>query len=251
MANSFSATLALPPVYSPPDVPEGTEHIPHHSGPGDRYPLGTPKTDSPTMAPDPPSQAASADPEPLAPEATVELLNRVKRGDRGALDVLFERCVPKLRRWAHGRLPMSVRGMQDTADLVQDTVLAALRRLDQFEARHQGALQAFLRQAVMNRICDLVRQRQRRPEQIELPDNLTDQGTSPLEQAIGSENLDRYEAALKRLRPEDQEAIVSRLELQYSYGELAIVLGKPTVAAARVAVMRAMKRLVEEIQRAA
>jgi len=249
MANSFSATLELAPNGSPAALTEGTEDILLQSDPQDRHQRGIAEIDSPAMAPAP--QSPGADPEPLAPEATVELLERVKRGDRGALDVLFERCVPKLRRWAHGRLPMSVRGMQDTADLVQDTVLAALRRLDHFEARHQGALQAFLRQAVMNRICDILRQRDRRPEQIELPDNLTDNSNSPLEQAIGSENLERYEAALKRLRPEDQEAIVSRLELQYSYPELAIVLGKPTTAAARVAVMRAMKRLVEEIRRAA
>jgi RNA polymerase sigma-70 factor (ECF subfamily) len=200
------------------------------------------------MPPDFPSKPGPSGPEPLAPEATIALLARVKDGDRTALDTLFERCVPSLRRWAHGRLPASARGMQDTTDLVQDTVLATLRRLEKFEARHQGALQAFLRKAVMNRIRDIIRQSRRRGIPAELPDNLIDEHTSPLEHAIGAENLARYEAALERLRPEDQEAIVSRLELQYSYEELIIVLGKPTADAARVAVMRAMKRLVEEIR---
>jgi DNA-directed RNA polymerase specialized sigma24 family protein len=36
--------------------------------------------------------------------------------------------------------------------------------------------------------------------------------------------------------------------LQYSYEELAIVLDKPTAAAARVAVTRAMKRLAAEMR---
>jgi RNA polymerase sigma-70 factor (ECF subfamily) len=202
------------------------------------------------MAPDFSTDPGPRGPEPLAPEATVRLLARVKDGDRAALDALFERCVPALRRWAHSRLPASARGMQDTADLVQDTVLATLRRLDTFEARHQGALQAFLRKAVMNRIRDIIRQSNRRGTHAELPDDLIDERTSPLEHAIGAENLARYEVALERLRPEDQEAIVSRLEMQYSYEELVIVLGKPTADAARVAVMRAMKRLVEEIRRA-
>jgi RNA polymerase sigma factor (sigma-70 family) len=188
--------------------------------------------------------------DPLAPEATVDLLARAKRGDRSALELLLERCIPALRRWAHARLPQSARGMVDTADMVQDTVLAALRRLDVFEARHQGALQAYLRTAVMNRIRDVIRQRDRRPMQGELPEDLLDEATSPLEQLIGAQNVSFYEAALGRLRSSDREAIVGRIELQYSYEELATVLNKPTANAARVAVARALKRLVDEMRQA-
>jgi RNA polymerase sigma factor (sigma-70 family) len=188
--------------------------------------------------------------EPLAPEATVDLLARAKRGDRTALDLLLERCIPALRRWAHARLPQSARGMVDTADMVQDTVVAALRRLDVFEARHEGALQAYLRTAVMNRIRDVIRQRDRRPLQGELPEDLLDDATSPLEQLIGAQNVSFYEAALGRLRSSDREAIVGRIEMQYSYEELATVLNKPTANAARVAVARALKRLVDEMHHA-
>jgi len=183
--------------------------------------------------------------EPLAPEATIELLALVKHGDKGALDRLLERCIPALRRWARGRLPQSARGMMDTVDLVQDTVLSAMRRLDAFEARHQGALQAYLRQAVMNRIRDIMRQRHRRPDQVALPEQLVDEQMSPLDRAIGSENVARYDAAVRRLSPADREAIVGRIELEYSYAELAVVLNKPTADAARVAVTRAMKRLAD------
>ncbi len=86
-------------------------------------------------------------PNPL--ESTLVLLARVRQGDRDALDQLFSRCLPPLRRWARGRLPAAARGALDTQDLVQDTVLNSLRRLDQFESRHEGALQAYLRQAVL------------------------------------------------------------------------------------------------------
>ena len=187
---------------------------------------------------------------PLAPEATIELLALARHGDKGALDRLLERCIPALRRWARGRLPQSARGMMETADLVQDTVLAAMRRLDAFEARHQGALQAYLRQAVMNRIRDIMRQRQRRPDQVALPEQLVDEQASPLDRLIGSENVARYEAAVQRLAPADREAIVGRIELEYSYAELAVVLNKPTADAARVAVTRAMKRLADEMRHA-
>jgi RNA polymerase sigma-70 factor (ECF subfamily) len=185
---------------------------------------------------------------PLEPEATVELLARIKGGDDEALNRLLRRCMPALRRWAHGRLPQSARGMLETADLVQDAVLAGLRRLDGFEAHHQGALQAYFRASVMNRIRDVIRQERRRPQQTELPEALASEEMSPLELAIGLENLKYYEVALERLKPADREAIICRLELQYSYEELAIVLNKSSPDAARMAVTRAMIRLVNELR---
>lgn len=186
--------------------------------------------------------------EPLSPETTIELLELAKGGDPEALGRLLERCVPALRRWAHGRLPPTARSLNDTADIVQDTVISAMRHLEAFEARHQGALQAYLRRAVMNRIRDVIRHQKRRPEISGLSEGLQDEATSPLEAAIGAENLERYESALERLKPPDREAIIGRLEMLYSYEELATVLNRPTPAAARMAVTRAMKRLAEEMQ---
>lgn len=197
-------------------------------------------------APDPARSAALAT---LSPEATVELLSRVRAGDADALNRLIARCLPPLRRWAHGRLPPYLRDMQDTSDLVQDTVLGALKHLGQFEARHEGALQAYLRTALANRITDIIRRKMRGPTQVELPEDLPANGASPLEQALGAESMRRYEAALARLSPGDREAIVARLELQYRYDELAIALDKPSANAARVAVSRAIRRLVEEMRR--
>jgi RNA polymerase sigma-70 factor (ECF subfamily) len=183
-------------------------------------------------------------PKPL--ETTVELLDRMRRGDRDALGQLFERCLPALRRWARGRLPAAARGALDTQDLVQDTVLNSLRHLNQFESRHEGALQAYLRQAVLNRIRDEARRMTRRPAAAELTDSQPAHSASPLEIAIGREGVERYEKALQKLRPADREAIVGRLELQYDYKELAVLLGKPNANAARVAVTRALARLMEQ-----
>ena len=183
----------------------------------------------------------------LDPETTVELLNLVKAGDDAARERLMARCLPPLRRWARGRLPAYARDMLDTEDLVQESVIAALRRIEGFEARREGALQAYLRQALANRIKDVIRYKRRRPIQTELPENAADQGESPLEQVIGLENTERYEAAMLRLRDTDREAIVARVELRYSYQELAVALGKPSADAARVAVARAVYRLAREI----
>src|SRR5262245_60264019 len=105
-------------------------------------------------------------PKPL--ESTEDLLARVRQGDRDALDALIDRCLPALRRWARGRLPAGARGLLDTQDIVQDAMVRALDHLDTFESRHEGALQAYLRQAVINRIRDEARRVERRPPPQEL-----------------------------------------------------------------------------------
>ncbi len=191
--------------------------------------------------------ADSARPAPLDPEATATLLARMRGGDADAVDRLLKRCLPPLRRWAHGRLPAYARDLNETADIVQDAVISSLRHLDRFEPRHEGALQAYFRQAILRRIIDIVRQHKRRPVPVEVPDSLADDGTSPLDRVIGEQNIERFDAALLKLRPEDREAIVCRLELQYSYEELAVALDKPTPNAARVAVTRALRRLAQEM----
>ena len=178
-------------------------------------------------------------------ETTLALLTRAQQGDAPAIDALFQRVVPTLRRWARGRLPAYARDLADTQDLVQETVLHTLKRLHAFEPRHQGALQAYLRQAIANRIRDEIRRVRRRPVTVEINEEHVDGGPSPLEQAIGREGFEKYEAALLRLKASDREAIVARLELQQSYEEIAVALGRPTANAARVAVMRAIAHLIE------
>jgi len=65
----------------------------------------------------------------LSDEPTMELVIRAREGDRMAVEALLQRCLPSLKRWAHGRLPAAARGPLDTGDLVQDDAAARLRRL--------------------------------------------------------------------------------------------------------------------------
>jgi RNA polymerase sigma-70 factor (ECF subfamily) len=181
----------------------------------------------------------------MDPETSVALLERVRAGDREALDALLQRYVPALRRWARGRLPRWARDLADTEDLVQDTVIRTLRNLSTFEHRHASALQAYLREAVLNRIRDECRRVGRRPGVDDLDERLPDRGVSPLEAAIGARALARYETALQQLRPDEREVIVGRIEMGYSYAEMAEILGKPSPGAARVATSRALLRLAE------
>lgn len=177
-------------------------------------------------------------------------VKRAQRGDRSALSALLLRHVPLLRRWAHGRLPQWARAFGDTADLVQDAVLNTLRRLDHFEAKGERALQGYLRLAVQNRIVDMVRRSDVRTRGGEVTGDEPDRSQpSPLALAITAQEQERYRTALARLKNEDQALIVGRLDLGYSYEQLALATGRSSADAARVAFRRALTRLVEEMNR--
>src|SRR5262245_10381200 len=108
---------------------------------------------------------------------------------------------------ARGRLPRGARERLDTDDLVQEALLQSLDRLHAFEPRFDGALLAYLRQAVLNRVRDEVRRAARRPPATEPTGDEADPGPSPLDDAIGQETVSRYEAALERLSAEQRDAV--------------------------------------------
>lgn len=183
-----------------------------------------------------------------AMESSLVLVGRAQQGDPDAIDELAARYLPRLRRWASGRLPTWARDLAETQDLVQETVFQTFKGIERFEARGEGALQAYLRQAVMNRIRMEIRRVGRRPASDELDPSLQANDPSPLELAVGREVVDRYDAALARLRPADREAVIGRVEMGLTNEELADVLDKPSANAARMAVERALIRLAEEMR---
>jgi RNA polymerase sigma-70 factor, ECF subfamily len=182
-------------------------------------------------------------------ESSLSLLERARAGDTQARDILIERYLPRLQRWATGRMPHWVRDGIDTQDLVQDAVILTFRRIENFEARGEGSLLAYLRQAVMNRIRDLHRRSTRRPTASALDQAARDPSPSPLEEAVGREAVDRYERALARLSDGDRQAIIARVEMDASNEEIAKLLDRPTPNAARMAVERALVRLAREMQK--
>ena len=100
----------------------------------------------------------------------------------------------------------------------------------------------------MNRVRDEVRRVGRRGVTAEIEDDVhVDSAASPLEEAIGQQALERYEAALARLRPEEREVVIARVELGQSYQQIAEGHAKASADAARMAVSRALVRLAEEM----
>ena len=155
----------------------------------------------------------------------------------------MERYLPRLRRWAHGRLPQWARDGLDTQDIVQDSLLRTFSRLEHFDNRADGALHAYLRQVVSNRISDELRRAAAKPPALPLDFDRASLAPSPIETLIGKESLERYERGLRLLKPADREAVIARVEMGCSYREIADALDKPTANAARMAVERALIRL--------
>src|SRR6476659_4006768 len=198
-----------------------------------------PMIDRADPAPDPAQTTTTL----LSDEPTIELVLSARAGNRLALEALLERCLPPLKRWAHGRLPAHARGALDTGDLVQEAAMHVLGRLDKFEPRHVGAMQAYLRMSVVNRIRDEIRRVGRRPETVELTTEPISDATLPIEAAIRVQAYERYRSALGELRPRDREMVVARVEMQWSAEQIAHRFEMPSIDAARVAVSRALKRL--------
>jgi RNA polymerase sigma-70 factor (ECF subfamily) len=198
-----------------------------------------------------PSDPTAGTPSPSEPASSTvrstTLLRQAQSGDRAALNQLVERYAPRLRAWASGRLPAFARQLLDTDDLVQEAMIRTVQRLQDLEFRHDLALQGYLRRAVMNRIRDEIRgARFRRPASDALGE-LPASEASPLEKVIGKDTFARYESALERLKPQERDAILARVELHADYDEIAEMLDKPSADAARMAVSRALLRLAEEM----
>src|ERR1700752_2213648 len=118
-------------------------------------------------------------------ETSFQLLLRARTGDPDAVELLCARYLPRLHRWARGRLPRGARGAVDTGDVVQEVLISVIRRLKVFDPRDEGAFQGYLRQALTNRFRDIARQDPARPDSWPLDSAWPSAGPSPLEIAIG------------------------------------------------------------------
>jgi len=161
-----------------------------------------------------------------------ELVQRQGAHDAVLTDSLFERELKFLKRWVKGRVPRSLELDED--DVVQEALTHAFRRMRLLGAPPEGAMQAYLRQAVMNQIRDEVR-RKGRP--------LANEDEPVPDMPIGPDV-----EALDLLSERDRELIRARIEQGLSYEQIARLFELPSADAARVSVTRAIQRLAENIR---
>lgn len=150
-----------------------------------------------------------------------------------------------LRGWARGRLPRHARGLADTDDVVQLTLMRALGHLDHIRIEREGDFLAYLRTGVLNAIRQEIRRASNRRETRDPAGDVVSSERSLLEQVIGRETIERYERALLGLDEAQRTAVILRLEFGMSHAEIATATGAVSPEAARKTVSRALVRVAE------
>ena len=181
-------------------------------------------------------------------DTTLALLKEARDGDESAVNRLYRRVLPAVRQWARGQVPREARGVLDTDDLVQDTLMRTVAHLARLESSKDRGFYMYLREALRNRVRDELRRVNRRPETADKDlDRIPEAAPGPLQQLIGQQALERYEEAVRLLDPVDRAMVVARIEFGLGWREIAEVSGKPSEDAARMAVSRALARMAAEL----
>jgi RNA polymerase sigma factor (sigma-70 family) len=181
-------------------------------------------------------------------DSTADLVSKARSGDRSAENEIVRRNLPELKQYARGRLPVAARSGSDTEDLVQDTMIQAWKRLRTFDPSRRGGFQAYLRTSLRHRVCDEVRRSIRTPQTAPMEDT-PDQGPTPHDVIAARETVASYRRALGTLRPNYRALVQAHIERDWTHEQIARMFDKPTVNAARVALGRAVARLLAAMAR--
>jgi RNA polymerase sigma-70 factor (ECF subfamily) len=193
---------------------------------------------------------------------THELMDCAHRGDQAARQQLLERYRGYLRRMVAVRLDRRLTARVDASDVVQETLVEAARRLDDYLRDRPIPFYGWLRQLAGERIVDTHRRHvtaQRRSVTLEhrdldLPDASADElirrlfaaDTSPSNHLMRQERHERLKGALASLQQRDREVLVMRHLEQLSTSEIAAML-EISEPAVKSRLLRALIRMREQM----
>ena len=189
---------------------------------------------------------------------TQHLVALAKEGDEAAANQLCSVYGERVRRIIRLRLDPKLRPKLDSVDVVQDVLMLAFGRLNDFTYKDEGDLLRWLSRIAENRVRDIFDrfQADKRDIHREIPfkkegrntDGRSFGAAEPMRTTTPSvimgkkEALDRLEKALDKLKPEYKEIIVLKRIEGLSHAEIAKKLGK-NAGAVRMLLARAMAAL--------
>ena len=191
---------------------------------------------------------------------TARLLEQARAGDKEALNALFARHRPRLRRMVDMRLDRRLHARIDASDVIQEAYVEVVIRLNEYLIAPSYPLFLWLRLIVGERLLKLHRHHlgtQMRDAGLEvslyrgaLPEassaalaaQLLGQHTSPTQAAVRAERMIRVQEALNTLDAMDREVLSLRHFEELSLAETALSLGIEESATAK-RYIRALKRL--------
>lgn len=147
-------------------------------------------------------------------------------------------------------MPLYVRDLSDTDDLVQTTLVRTVQRLSTLQPGETGSFLAYMRQVLLNEVRDELRRHRRRPSLRPLSHD--DDERDEIEVAVPPSDpavTAAYERGLSALSTAQREAVVLRVEFGLTFPEIALELGLPSADAARMRVSRGLADLAERMPR--
>ena len=198
------------------------------------------------------------------PAETRRLLGEARAGDREAVEQLFTRHRPYLRRLVEVRLDPQLRPRVDASDVVQEAQLEAARRLECYLQEpalpfHLWLWKLTYERLLMLRRFHLVAARRSLGREVALPERsalllarqLLAAGSTPSQRLDRQELASRVRRAVAKLPAIDREVLVMRTFEDLSYEEVAVLLGVDPAAARKRhgrALLRLHKALSEDGQ---
>jgi RNA polymerase sigma-70 factor (ECF subfamily) len=186
--------------------------------------------------------------------ATSQLLKRVQNGDSTARDQLFRLHRPHVSQFVAHRCPQNVRQRIDDSDVVQDVLLHAARRLDDYVERRPMPFRLWLLKTAYERLIDIKRfhidaERRTVRREVILPEDSSQaiifglvNVDDPASRSLRDEVQRKVREELQSLNPLDQQILMMRYVEEMPYDEIACILGIEA-AAARKRHTRAIVRL--------
>jgi RNA polymerase sigma-70 factor (ECF subfamily) len=194
------------------------------------------------------------------PRSTQELLDQAKAGNVDAVDQLLAKHREPIRRMIDLRLDPAIGQRVDASDVVQEVLIEANRRLQDYLKAPSMPFHLWLRHIAKDHIIDAHRrhhqaqkrgvnreQPMHRPawadrSSLDLAAQLLDQDLTPASAAIQQEMQRRLREAIAQLDEDDREVILMRHYEMLANQEVASSLGL-TEAAASMRYLRAVRKL--------
>ncbi|MEM6797325.1 MAG: RNA polymerase sigma factor, partial [Acidobacteriota bacterium] len=193
---------------------------------------------------------------PPRPRDTVhdtQLIQDAKNGSSEALNALFGRYGSKLLMLIRLRMGPSLRNRLESRDVLQQTMLKAYERLEQFGGSGQTSMMAWLGVIARNEIRDQARFFGRggrdaaRDVPLEVASDVADQLRTEVSRLHWMAQAQRLETAIESLDASHREVVLLRRFEELSFSEIGALLDK-SPDASRMLYARAMAALTVKLR---
>lgn len=187
---------------------------------------------------------------------TDQLLKSIASGDKRALETLLGEHRDYLRRLLEARMEPGLRQRVDPSDIIQETLLVASRRIDDFIARRPTSFRLWLRRKTLERLVDARRKHCADKRAFGRESPLNDASSMAIAKYLHSERIseivmrrelaDQVHGAMLNLSESDREILILRNAEHLNNSEVAEVLEiEPKTASKRYG--RAILKLAEQL----